>query len=159
MRPVGALSPWLAQVLLVGLAEPAVAAGAVGAAAGALWLRYRAPVSDRSALGPLGRPAVAVLVAILLMVGAGVAVASLDPWPGVIVVGLIAILALLWLRSVIHLGLLEEAGEREIGPDIECPNCHRPTPAHTFCIACGVALRALPKGGRDEDIPAGEVSA
>ena len=36
--------------------------------------------------------------------------------------------ALVWLRRLIELGLREEAAEREIGPAIECPSCHEPTP-------------------------------
>ena len=46
---------------------------------------------------------------------------------------------------MIHVGLLEEAAEREIGPAIRCANCGRSTPRHTFCAHCGVALAALPK--------------
>src|SRR5262249_46644996 len=58
---------------------------------------------------------------------------------------LLAVLALIWLRAVIHLGLLEEAAEIEIGPPIICPHCGRLTPLHSFCGNCGTALRAYPK--------------
>jgi hypothetical protein len=52
---------------------------------------------------------------------------------------------MLWLRRVIHLGLLEESAEIPIGPPITCANCGASTPRHTFCINCGVSLQALPK--------------
>jgi hypothetical protein len=46
---------------------------------------------------------------------------------------------------VIHLGLLEESGEIEIGPVVRCPNCHADTALHSFCGTCGVSMRAQPK--------------
>jgi hypothetical protein len=52
---------------------------------------------------------------------------------------------LIWLRRVLHLGLVEESLEIEVGEEIICPNCRQPTPQHTFCINCGIALAALPK--------------
>ena len=54
-------------------------------------------------------------------------------------------MALIWLRRIIHLGLLQESLEIEIGPDIACANCGKPTPSHSYCGECGVSLRALPK--------------
>jgi len=148
LRPVGRISPWVAEILLLGVAVPTVAAASIGALTGALWLRYRAPVTDREALGVLGHPVVALLAATMLVVSAGAARVLLGPWPTLLIVSLVALVALVWLRSVIHLGLLQEVLEREVGPEITCPNCLQPTPSHTFCISCGVALGALPKGRR-----------
>ena len=64
----------------------------------------------------------------------------------------LAAVALLWLRRVLHLGLLEEAFEIEIGDDVTCANCGRTTARHTFCGHCGISLHALPKR-RDEPRP------
>ncbi len=65
-----------------------------------------------------------------------------------IVIGVLAAVALVWLRMVIHLGLLQESMEVPIGDAIVCSNCHHTTLTHTFCGNCGVALRALPKDAR-----------
>jgi hypothetical protein len=70
----------------------------------------------------------------------------LAPLAALIALLILDIAALVWLRKVIHLGLLEESLELEVGPDIVCANCGRPTPQHTFCINCGISLKALPKG-------------
>ena len=53
LRPVGEIGPWIVRLLVLGVAMPVVAAGAIGGLCGVLWLRYRAPVRDRGALGPL----------------------------------------------------------------------------------------------------------
>jgi hypothetical protein len=79
------------------------------------------------------------------LVGASLAELYLTQWPTLAVTATAAALALVWLRRLIHLGLRQEAGERPIGPEIECPSCHTRTPAHTFCGNCGAALHALPK--------------
>jgi hypothetical protein len=63
-------------------------------------------------------------------------------WLAVLVV--LDAVALLLLRSALHVGLLEEAGEQAIGPEIRCANCGAMTASHTFCGNCGIALRALP---------------
>jgi hypothetical protein len=145
LRPPGAAGPWIIRLLEIGILIPLVWAGAIGAAAGALWLRYRAPVRDRHALGPLGSPPLAFLASSLLLIAAPAGLQVLDRTPGFIWVALLAAAAVILLRRVIHLGLVEEAGEVDIGPDVLCANCHRPTPRHTFCGQCGIALRALPK--------------
>ena len=63
LRAAGTTSLWVARLLTLGVAVPVVGAGAVGAACAAFWLRYRAPLRDRGALGVLGSPAVAVAAA------------------------------------------------------------------------------------------------
>ncbi len=149
-RPVGAVVPWVLRVLSLGVALPVLAAGAVGAAAGAMWMRYRAPIRDRNVLGPLGHPFFAIPLAAGLLVGAGLIQLYLRTWWQLGLLALIAILALVWLRLVLHVGLLQEASEIPIGPPIICPNCGRATPKHTFCGSCGVSLQALPKSMRPD---------
>jgi hypothetical protein len=57
------------------------------------------------------------------------------------------VVALVLLRRAMHLGLVEEAAEAATGPPLVCANCGDTTPGGSFCSSCGVALRALPKGG------------
>ena len=52
------------------------------------------------------------------------------------------------LRRALHLGLVEEAAEVEIGPPIVCANCGAPTARHTFCGNCGIALQRAAQGSR-----------
>ena len=146
LHPVGTLSFWVIRLLELAVAVPVLAAGVIGAAVGAFWLRYRAPVRDRSALGALGRPPVALGVAAVLLVVGALAQVYLAPLAALIALLILDIAAIVWLRKVIHLGLLEESLELEVGPDFVCANCGRPTPQHTFCINCGISLKALPKG-------------
>ncbi len=145
LRPVGDIGPWIVRLLVLGVAMPVVAAGAIGGLCGVMWLRYRAPVGDRGALGPLGHPAVAALIAAALMLVASLSVLLLPDLGHLILVTLLAILGLIWLRRIIHVGLLEEASEIAIGPAITCPECGKQTPLHTYCGNCGTSLKALPK--------------
>ena len=147
LTPVGEPLPWVGRILAIAIALPIVAAGAIGSAAGAFSLRYRAPIRDRTALGIAGRPAVAVVLAGALLVAA--ALATYLPGPIVDVAAQLALaaVALVWLRRTLHVGLLEEAFEVETGPEITCVNCGKRTLRHTFCGNCGIALRALPKRG------------
>jgi RsiW-degrading membrane proteinase PrsW (M82 family) len=153
LRPVGRALPWIYRLLELAVATPVLAAGVIGAAAGALWLRYRAPVRDRRALGWLGHPLTAVGVAVSALVAAALTQLYLSTGLALLVLIVLDALALIALRRVLHVGLLEESREIEIGPDIECPNCGQSTPHHTFCANCGVALGALPKGGRSGPPP------
>ncbi len=143
--PVGEPLPWIARIMAIAVALPVVAAGAIGSTVGAFWLRYRAPVRDRAALGLAGRPAVACVMAAALLVAAALAAYLPGPIVNVVVQLALAAVALLWLRRVLHLGLLEEAFEIEIGDEIVCANCGQPTRRHTFCGNCGISLHALPK--------------
>ena len=144
LRPAGDPLPWIVQLLSLGVLQPVIAAGAIGAFAAAVWLRYRAPVRDRNALGLVGQPAVALLGTAALLVAGGLAKTLLTLIPQTLVLAVIAVIALLWLRWALHLGLIEESREYGVRGDIRCPNCGLMTPEHTFCGQCGVSLRALP---------------
>ena len=145
LRPGGAAAPWVERLLALAIATPVLWMSAIGAVGAAVWLRYRAPVKDRSALGPLGSPPAAMVVSTaLVMIGAvGETFLPAGAWLAWLVA--LDLVALILLRRAIHLGLLEEAGERAIGPDVRCANCGAMTATHTFCNNCGISLKALPK--------------
>lgn len=145
LRPFGSVATWIVRVLQLGVGTPLLVGAAVGGACASLWLRYRAPVRDRSALGALGAPAVAIGLAVAALAAAALAQETLTDWQVLPVLIVLDAGALIWLRRAIHLGLMEEAGEHPIGPAITCPNCGNETAHHTFCSACGVSLQALPK--------------
>jgi hypothetical protein len=145
LRPVGTIGFWILRLLELSVALPVLAAAAIGAAVAAFWLRFRAPVRDRSALGILGRPVVALVAAAVMLVLGSLAQVYFSALGALIALVALDLVALIWLRRVLHLGLIEESLEIEVGPEIACANCRRPTPQHTFCINCGISLAALPK--------------
>jgi hypothetical protein len=145
LRPSGEVLPWVTRLVALGVATPVIAASVIGATAGAFWLQHRAPERDRGALGLLGKPVVAVIVGAVILVAAAVGQLVLTFLPALIWLAFLATLALLWLRAVIHIGLLQEAAEIPIGPPVICANCGRATPSHSFCAYCGTSLRAQPK--------------
>ena len=145
VRPLGAELPWIARLLTLGVATPVLAMSAVGAATAAIWLRYRAPVGDRNALGLLGRPPVAIATAAALVIAGAVGETFLDVGWWLLTVVALDLVGLALLRRALHLGLVEEAAELAIGPPITCANCGASTARHTFCGNCGIALKALPK--------------
>src|SRR3954447_8969743 len=149
LRPAGDPLPWVIQLISLGVLQPVIAAGAIGATAAAFWLRYRAPITDGKALGYVGVPVVALVLAAALFVAAGLARTVLPLIPATAVLALLAALALLWLRAALHLGLLQESREIRVQRSIVCPNCGHTTPEHTFCGNCGISLRALPRGVRE----------
>jgi hypothetical protein len=156
LHPGGDAGSWVIRILLHSVLLPIILGCAVGACAGAFWLRYRAPVPDRHKLGVVGRPAIALLMAAFLLLASSVGLNLLRDVPSLIVESGLAAVALIWLRLVIHLGLLEEIVEASDGPPIACTNCGRETPRGAFCGECGVALRSLPKraGGALAPAPA-----
>lgn len=145
LRPQGAALPWVERLLAIAVATPVLTMSAIGAAGAALWLRYRSPQADRNAFGVLGNPVVAVLAAAALVIAGAITETfmSAGTWLATLVV--LDAAGLLLLRRALHIGLLQEATEREIGPEITCANCGARTASHTFCGNCGVALQALPK--------------
>ena len=148
LLPGGDPLPWIVQLISLGILQPVIAAGSIGAATAAIWLRYRAPVRDRAALGPLGTPLIAVVAAAALLVVAGLARTGLSLIPETVVLLVEAALALLWLRRALQLGLIEELHELQDAPEVRCPNCGRATPGVGFCGNCGISLSALPRARR-----------
>jgi hypothetical protein len=147
LRPGGDVGGWIFRLLNLGILLPVLYAGAMGIVGGALWLQYRAPVRDRDALGPLGKPAIAIPVAAAALMLGALALEITSGWPALIWLLVLDVAVIIGLRLVIHLGLMQEAAEREIGPPVTCPNCRHETPLHTFCSNCGISLQALPKAG------------
>jgi hypothetical protein len=88
---------------------------------------------------------VAIALAGILLVAGALAGYLPGSIPGLAVRLGLAAVALIWLRRTLHLGLLEEAFEGDIGEPITCANCGARTPRHTFCGNCGIALHALPR--------------
>ncbi|MBV8982281.1 MAG: hypothetical protein JO086_15370 [Acidimicrobiia bacterium] len=146
LRPAGAASAWVYRLLELGVALPLIAAGAGGGTAAALWLRFRSPRRDERRLRRWAHPVVAGGLGAAALVGASLIQLYVHGLLALVCLLVLAAVALLLLRLLIHFGLLQEASEIPIGPDIVCANCGHPTPRHTFCGWCGVALRALPKG-------------
>jgi len=157
LRPGGDALPWLIRLATLGVAQPVLLAATVGSVCAGFWLRYRAPIRDRTALGWLGRPPIAILAGILLLGGAAAGRVALELVGGLLTTTVAAALGLLWLRAAIHVGLVEEANESGIGPPVRCANCGRMTPGHTFCGWCGVSLQALPRTSSGPGAP--EVAA
>jgi hypothetical protein len=145
LRPVGRVWPWVVRLAEIGFALPVIVGCAIGGACAAFWLRYRAPVRDRSALGVIGRPAAALVAAVALLIGASVAQLLLGRVTSLVVLIALAVIAVAWLRAAIHVGLMEEEREDQIGAPLICANCGGSTPRHTFCARCGISLLALPK--------------
>ncbi len=151
LRPAGAQLPWIERLVALGIATPVLSMAAIGIASAALWLRFRAPVEDRDKLGPAGNPVVAVLLAFALVIGGAVLEPLLATGLWLAALAVLCPIGLVLLRRAIHIGLLEEADEIPIGPEIVCANCGHVTASHTFCGNCGIALKALPNAGRAGD--------
>ena len=115
LRPGGAVLPWVWRLLSLGLGMPIVIMGAAAAACAALWLRYRAPVRDRQALGALGHPAVALTLAGLLVAGAAVGETFLSAGGWLIWLVAFDLVAVSLLRRTIDVGLLEESAATGAG--------------------------------------------
>ncbi|MEA2449481.1 MAG: hypothetical protein QOG63_1413 [Thermoleophilaceae bacterium] len=145
LKPPGQLVPWLVKLGTIAVALPVLTMAVMGAAAGALWLRYRTPVRDRSALGRLGRPPLAVPLAIGMVVLAAVLQVVLPIGLALVLIAVMAALGLMWLRQVVHVGLLQEALEIEDAPAIVCANCGHHTRVGGFCEYCGISQAALPR--------------
>jgi hypothetical protein len=96
-------------------------------------------------MGPVSNPFVAILAGAVVLGAAGLGRFLLPSIAGLVWLIVLAAIALVWMRLLIHLGLMQEAAEIEIGPPITCPECGATTPHHTFCANCGIALRALPR--------------
>jgi hypothetical protein len=145
VAPLGQVAPWTLRLLTLGFAVPVLVGSALGAVGGSFWVRFRAPEGKRRRLGVLGTPLASVALAATLLVGAALLALALDRWAALAALVGLDLVALLRLRLLIHVGLLEEDEEVLDAPPVRCANCGRTAPAQRFCAYCGVARRALPK--------------
>ena len=148
LRPEGDTGEWLLRLAGLAVGAPVLAMCAAGGAAASLWVRFRAPLPDHTALGPLAHPAVAMPLAAALVVAGATTQILLPGWLWLIVLAVLDAIGLLWLRRVIHTGLRQQALEQQPGPPETCPECGVATPKHAYCGNCGTARSALPKGER-----------
>ncbi len=155
VRPQGAVLPWIWRLLALGVGTPVLTMGAAGSMCASLWLRYRAPMRDRGALGLLGHPLFALPAAGVLVVGGAIGETFLPAGGWLAWLLAFDLVALVLLRRAIHVGLLEEEAEIPIGPELTCSNCGAQTARHTFCGSCGISLQALPKSRPRSTGPAG----
>jgi hypothetical protein len=144
LRPPGSVVPWLVQLAIIAIALPLVTMAAMAATAGVVWLKFRAPIRDRSAFGRLGSLFLAVPLGCAFLVIPALVQLTLPSGVSLAIIAALAVLALLWLRQVIHVGLLEEALEIEDAPIVTCANCGNRTRLGAFCESCGISLAALP---------------
>jgi rRNA maturation endonuclease Nob1 len=138
---------WSLRLLQVGILVSLINASTTGLVAAAVWLhRY-----DRRRIS---RPwASSILATLIVAFGAQVVIGTLTfALPNVtteVAIRLVAAVALLlYVRLVIHQALLVEGVEHEVGPDSQCPECHRIVPTMAFCPSCGAARAAASKLGR-----------
>ncbi len=122
---------WLLRLLQLAVAVPLLWAGVGGAVAGAFWLRYRG-LSAHGRHPLMGRPFLAFVVAGGFVVAAAIAQILLVLWVAVLTSLALGVVALVWLRQLIHVGLRSEAAEIAEGAVMTCANCgegRRATPS------------------------------
>ena len=135
---------WAVRLARAGLLVALVNACTTGLVTAALWLhRYDRRRADRPWSTSI---LAAVVVAFAVQVALGVAAFVVqDLVLDVASLGLATVALLLYVRLVIHDTLLVEGAEHEIGPDSQCPECHRVVPTMAFCPNCGAARSAAAK--------------
>ena len=138
---------WALRLLRLGILLSLVNASTTAVVTAALWLhRYDLKRSERSWV--VSVPA-ALLVAYGVQLVLGVVTFIVPELVAQVLVWTVAAVGLmLYVRLLIHQALLAEGSVHEIGPDSQCPECHRIVPTMTFCPNCGAARAAAPRSTR-----------
>ncbi len=138
---------WALRLLRLGILLSLVNASTTAVVAAALWLhRYDLKRSQRT--WEVSVP-VTLLVAFGVQLVLGVLTFVVPELVAQVLVWALAAVALmLYMRQVIHQALLAEGSLHEIGPDSQCPECHRIVPTMAFCPNCGAARAAAPRSSR-----------
>lgn len=146
---VGSDAPfdWTVRLTRAGLLVSLINASTTALVTAAVWLRRY----DRRRANRKWQSS--ILAALLIAFGVQIALGLIgfavdDLLVDFAVEALGALALLLYVRLVIHQALLVEGVEHEIGPDGQCPECHRIVPTMAFCPSCGAARAAAPKRGR-----------
>lgn len=139
----------LLRVLREGILAGLVSAGTVGIITSALWLHVHQPPAAAAARPVWRSLPIAIVAAVAVQVGLGVASYYIPTLLGVVILwAAVAAVMLVLVRVVLHYGLLEEVAERSTGVLVACTECHRLVPDTLFCSNCGAARRAMPKHAR-----------
>jgi hypothetical protein len=133
-----------------GVAIPLTAAAVGGAIGATLWFTSRADSRRKPRWYALTSPAPAIAfgVAVYLILGL-IDLLSLPNDLAMGIYALLAVLALLALRIVVHSTLLLEEPDRASPDDVVlCPQCDHVVPDLPFCPRCGVAGHAASRTSR-----------
>lgn len=135
---------WAVRLARAGLLWSVVNASTTGLVAAALWLnRYDRRRDNRAWPSSI---LASLVVAFGVQLALGLLESAIDDLAlQLVIVAIAAVALLLYVRLVIHQALLVEGAEHEIGPDSQCPECHRIVPTMAFCPACGAARAAASK--------------
>ena len=138
---------WALRLLRLGILVSLVNASTTALITASVWLRrYDRKRSDREREVSLPATLVVAFGVQLLL---GLLTIALTGLIALVLVWTIAAIALmLYVRQVIHQALLAEGPAHEIGPDSQCPECHRIVPTMQFCPHCGAARAAAPRSTR-----------
>jgi hypothetical protein len=148
----GQPADWALRLLRLGVLVSLVNVSTTGLVTAAVWLRrYDRRRSERSR-------EVGVVATVLVATGAQLVLAIVSVWLSdliteVLVWALATIALMLYVRQVIHQALLAEGVVHEIGPDSQCPECHRIVPTMLFCPHCGAARAASSRSSRPQPGP------
>ena len=138
---------WALRLLRLGLLVAMVNASTTALITASVWLRRYDPKRSQRA------PEVAVPVVVLAAYSVQVVLGALtfivpQLIAQVLLWTIVAIVLMLYVRQVIHQALLAEGPAHEIGPESQCPECHRLVPTMLFCPHCGAARAAAPRSTR-----------
>ena len=138
---------WALRLLRLGILVALVNASTTALIAASVWLHRYDP--KRSKRAPEVGVPVVVLVAYGVQLLLGVLAFLVPQLIAVVLIWTLAAIGLmLYVRQLIHQALLAEGPAHEIGPDSQCPECHRVVPTMAFCPHCGAARAAAPRSTR-----------
>jgi hypothetical protein len=146
-RPI---ADFLVTAVIQGVVVPVTAAAVVGAVGATFWLRPRADTGHRRRWFAFTTPVPVLAIGVVAYTAMGVVDVAWLPQTleaGLYVV--IALVALLVLRIVLHATLLHEVPD-VTGPDtaVLCPQCDHVVPDLAFCPSCGAAAHAASRSSR-----------
>jgi RsiW-degrading membrane proteinase PrsW (M82 family) len=147
---------WVLPVLRIALFLPLLNATTTALICGALWLRRDRGARARDPRWTIAAP----LAALVGVLGQIVPSLGYDFIGGQVMAlvwyGAAAAVVLIFLRLLVHDGLLERKAPVHADAPLHCPHCGRPvSPDAAFCGHCGLALR-VGKSGRRRPIPGPE---
>lgn len=139
----------LVEAVLRGVAVPVTATALGGLIGAAVWFSRPATTSDRYRRRVRALIIVAVLAVLVVYAVVGlVDIAGLPQLPQLGVHLAVMLLAVLMVRTGLHLALLHEAHDPITDEPLICPHCEQVVPDMAFCPACGVATRASSRSSR-----------